>query len=269
MKDTIKTAKKPWKLTTFFVLTFILSLPAYVGATFIPQEMVMFMGLLLGFAPITAALILAYRVGRLGGATGLLKRSFDYKNITRKIWYIPIVFLMPTIFIIVLGIMRLVWQSIPDPILPIVAAPIALLGFFFFAVLEEVGWMGYAVDLMLARWNALNASLLLGLIWAIWHLPLYIAAGLQPFWIAGQLMGLIALRTLIVWLYNNIGGSVFGTIVFHAVYNVCALLLPSFYTAAGHLMTSIFIIMTASIVVYLWDAETLAQYRFHSIENTQ
>jgi len=81
-----------------------------------------------------------------------------------------------------------------------------------------------------------------------------------------QLISLIAMRTLIVWLYNNTGKSVFATILIHAVYNVCTLTIASFYTSLGHLITSIFIIITAVIVAFLWDPETLAQFRFREKE---
>ena len=77
-----------------------------------------------------------------------------------------------------------------------------------------------------------------------------------------QLISLIALRTLIVWIYKNTGKSVFAAILIHAVYNVCTLTIASFYTSLGHLITSIFIIVTAVIVTLLWDLETLAHYRF-------
>ena len=252
----------PRKLTAFFILTFLLSLPAYVGATLVPQEIVMFMGLIGAFAPITAALILTYGESRLEGAKKLVKRAFDYSHIAHKIWYLPMLCLMPVIFIIVLGIMRFTGQSIPVPLLPVVAGPIAFLAFVFFALLEEVGWMGYAVDPMQSRRSALHVSLVLGIIWAFWHLPFYLASGFTPIWIAGQLLALIALRTLIIWLYNNTGSSVFGIIVFHAVYNLCTLMIPTFSTAAGHFMTSILTIVTAVIVTWLWGAETCMRYRF-------
>jgi hypothetical protein len=138
--------------------------------------------------------------------------------------------------------------------------------FFIFALFEEIGWMGYAFDPMEERWNALVASIILGIIWATWHIPLYILSGQGPVRIAVQWISLIAIRTLIVWLYNNTGKSVFATILIHAVYNVCTLTIASFYTSLGHLITSIFIIIIAVIVTCLWDPETLAQLRSRKTE---
>ena len=169
---------------------------------------------------------------------------------------------MPVLFLLALGIMILMGELLPDTLFPVVAAPVAFLVFFIFALFEEIGWMGYAFDPMEERWNALVASVILGIIWATWHIPLYILSGQGPVRIAVQLISLIGIRTLIVWLYNNTGKSVFATILIHAVYNVCTLTVTSFYTSLGHLITSIFIIITAVIVTCLWDPETLAQFRF-------
>lgn len=216
----------------------------------------------LALAPITAAMILVYRESGWDGVKKLLKRSFDYKRINRKIWYFPIFFLWPILFGLAFLLLILLGEPIPTLILPIIATPVAFLGFFIFALFEEVGWMGYAFDPMQDRWNALNASLVLGILWAIWHIPFYIASGFEPLWVAGQLISMIAIRILISWIFNNTGKSVFAAILTHTVYNVCTIMVPSFYSSLGHSMTSIFIIITSSIVVFLWGSATLTQYRF-------
>ncbi len=253
-------------VTVFFVLTFVLSVPPYILAALVPQDMVMLTGLIIDLAPITAALILAYLENGLGGAKRLLSRSLDTKRITNKAWLIPILCFWPILFSLALGLTIAMGEATPDPLFPVVAAPILFVLFFVFALFEEVGWMGYAFEPMENRWNALRASLLLGVIWAIWHLPLYILAGLDPLWIVGQLISLIAIRTLIVFAFNNTGKSVFATILFHAMYNLCTLLVTSFYTSTGHLITSILIVITALAVVLLWDPDTLTLFRFRKVE---
>lgn len=253
-------------LTLFFGIILIISLPFYILASLVPQEMTILMGLTLALAPITAGLILTYRENGSDGAKKLLKRSIDSKRITNKKWYLPILFLWPVIFILAFGVMTSMGETTPDSLFPVVVAPVLFVLFFIFALFEEVGWMGYAFEPMEKRWNALNASLILGLIWAIWHLPLYILAGQDPLWIAGQIISLIAIRTLIVWIYNNTGKSVFAAILFHTVYNVCTIMVTSFYTSTGHFITSIFIIITTIAVMILWDPDTLTQYRFRKKE---
>jgi len=252
----------------FFGIILVISLPFYILASLVPQEMTLLMGLTLALAPITAGLILTYRENGSDGAKRLLKRSFDYKRITNKIWYLPVLFFWPVIFILAFGVMTSMGETTPDPLFPVVAVPVLFVLFFIFALFEEVGWMGYAFDPMENRWLALKASLILGVIWALWHLPLYILAGQDPLWVAGQIISLLAIRILIVWIYNNTGKSVFAAILFHAVYNVCTITITSFYTATGHLITSILIIITTITVILLWDADTLTEFRFRNKDIT-
>jgi membrane protease YdiL (CAAX protease family) len=185
MNNTPLSPKFTKNISLFFGIVLIISLPFYILASLVPQDMTILMGLTLALAPITAGLILTYRENGSDGAKRLLKRSFDYKRITNKKWYLPILFLWPVIFILASGIMTSMGETTPDPLFPVIVAPILFVLFFIFALFEEIGWMGYAFEPMENRWNALNASLILGLIWAMWHLPLYILAGQDPLWIAG------------------------------------------------------------------------------------
>jgi hypothetical protein len=224
--------------------------------------MALFAGLALTLAPITAALILTFRQNRSVGAKRLLKRAFDYKRITHGRWYVPIILLWPVIFSLALILLNLIGEPIPDSVFPIVVAPIGLLIFFFLALTEEVGWMGYAFDPMENRWNALIASIVLGLIWAAWHLPIYIAGPESSVWVAGQFITLALTRILIVWIFNNTSKSVFAAILFHTVYNVCTLLFPVYGSSLGPGLTAVFVLISAIIVILLWGPVTLAQFRF-------
>lgn len=266
MNSTTSTATPERNVTAFFILVIVMSIPLYILAALVPEEMVLFLAVTLAPAPITAALILTYRETGSEGARRLLRRSFDYRRITRKSWYVPIFFLVPVLFFLALGLMVLMGEPVPEPLFPVVAAPVAFLAFFLFALFEEVGWMGYAFDPMQGRRPALTASILLGIPWALWHLPFYLFSGLDPLWIAGQLFALLAIRLLIAWIYNNTGKSIFATILFHAVYNVCTLAMPSYYSSLGHALTSVLLVIAAGVVIFLWGPETLAQFKFKNKE---
>jgi membrane protease YdiL (CAAX protease family) len=122
------------------------------------------------FCPLIAASVLVYREDKASGVTELLKRSFDYRRIRAKVWYVPTVLLMPGITILAYGLMRLLRLPLPAPQFPGVAALVLFLVSFIAALGEELGWSGYAIDPMQDRWNALQASILLGLVWATWHI---------------------------------------------------------------------------------------------------
>ncbi|MFC2005432.1 CPBP family intramembrane glutamic endopeptidase [Chloroflexota bacterium] len=128
---------------------------------------------------------------------------------------------------------------------------------------EEVGWMGYAFEPMQDQGNAFKATLVLGLIWAAWHLTLYIFIIADPVFIVVQILLLIGLRFLHVWIFNNTGKSVFATIIFHAVYNVTNGVLPNYQVSIplGVIITCSFVLIAAIVVTVLWGPKTLAQFR--------
>lgn len=123
--------------------------------------------------------------------------------------------------------------------------------------------MGYAADPMQARWSALTTSILLGAVWAIWHVVPDIQAHQTWAWIAGQRFYSVALRILIVWLYNNTGKSVFAAIVFHDMDNVSVYsLFPDPGSHYDPAITGALTAIAAVIVTFLWGPKTLARFRY-------
>jgi membrane protease YdiL (CAAX protease family) len=79
-------------------------------------------------------------------------------------------------------------------------------------ILEELGWSGFAFPHMRERMNALRASILLGLFWSLWHMPVINYLGtVTPHgrhWLLFFLafgFAMTAMRVLISWLYTNTG----------------------------------------------------------------
>ncbi len=250
---------------TFLLLVFAFSVPLSLLGTAIRIELLPGLPLIavvVTFCPMVAALVLVYRENRSVGVIELLKRSFDYKRIKAKAWYVPMVLLMPGVMTLEYVLLRLMGSPIPIPQFPILTPLVMFFVFFFAALGEELGWMGYAIDPMQARSNALQASILLGLIWAIWHVIPLVQVGRSPAWIAWQFAVSVASRVLIVWLYNNTGRSVFAAAVYHAMVNVTWQLFPvngSFYDPR---LTGLIVAAVAVVVTFLWGPKTLAHYRY-------
>ena len=251
----------------FFLLVFALSIPFWVVAAMVRQTLPLPMNLpvssLSVFCPLIAALILVRREDGPGGIKRLLRRVFDYKRIKRKIWYLPIIFGMPFIMVVSYGVMRLMGLPLPgQPRIPLLAVPVLFVVYFVAAAGEEAGWMGYAVDPMQHRWSALKTSLVLGSGWAVWHVTLYAQAHHDLAWIAWQSFSLVAVRLLIVWLYNNTGKAVLAAILFHDMMNVSQGLFPNSASHYDPAVTAPIIVIAAVIVTFLWGAKTLARYRY-------
>ncbi|MFL7891532.1 MAG: CPBP family intramembrane glutamic endopeptidase [Anaerolineales bacterium] len=255
-------------LLFFWGLVFLISagfwLLGAVNAPSVPKEATTDLPIssLMIVSPITAALILVFRQDGSAGVKQLLQKAFDKNGIKKKIWYLPILLLMPAIMILTNEIM----VSIQGPDLNHQYSPIMMLVtcsvFFIAAIFEEVGWQGYAFEPMQARWNALTASLILGTIWAIWHLVPFIQMGKSAEWIIWQSLNMVATRIIIVWIYNNNAKSIFSAILYHAMYNVSTLLTQNFGLIFEPMWTALPLIGIASIVTFLWGPKTLSKFQF-------
>lgn len=93
---------------------------------------------------------------------------------------------------------------------------------------EEFGWRGYALPALQEHYSWRVASLVLGAVWGLWHLPLfYIADTVQshiPF--ALFMVSTIALSILFAWLFNRTGGSVLPALVLHTAVNAWSWVIP-------------------------------------------
>lgn len=250
----------------FFLLVFALSIPVWllgaVANAYLPLPMRLPVSALAFPCPLIAALILVYRQDRFGGIGSLLKRVFDHKSIRRKIWYAPVILLNPIVMLLSYGVMRLTGLPLPEPHISSLSIPILFIMFFIGAVGEEAGWMGYVVDPMQNRWSALKTAIVLGLVWAIWHVVPLIQARRTPTWIAWWSLSTVALRILIVWLYNNTGKSVMAAVLFHDMINVSDSLFPNEGSHYNPAVTGPILGIVALIVTFLWGPKTLARYRY-------
>jgi membrane protease YdiL (CAAX protease family) len=87
---------------------------------------------------------------------------------------------------------------------------------------EELAWRGFALPRLLTQHTALVASLILGVIWALWHLPLVWTEGNamyhQPVWLL--LVDIPAKSVLFTWVFLHTRGSVFLAMLFHGATNL-------------------------------------------------
>jgi len=259
-------SKSPLK---FFSLLFVISIPFWVVGALTERLAKMLpinlpISALMFVCPITASLILVRKENKPDAVKDLLKRIFDYKRIKNKIWYAPIILIMPTVLALSYGLMRLLGLPLPEPYIPFGAIPIFFLIFFVSATGEEVGWSGYVIDRLQGRWNALDASIIVGIVWAIWHIVgwFQIPSHPNPTWIAWQFAFTVVARIIIVWFYNNTGKSVFVAILFHTMINVSTFLFPNYGSHYDPFVAFIITAVAAAIVAFLWGPETLARYRY-------
>lgn len=177
--------------------------------------------------PLTAALILSHRRGGTGART-LLRQIFIVR-------FSPLLYLLAFGVIATVNYLALIlnlarggatpesWFALPWAFLPILA-----LVQLWVVTGEETGWRGYALPRLQARYGSLGASIILGLLWTAWHLPMFLMPGApqygaSPFVFAGFLVSWSVLCTL---LYNRSGGSLLSVMLFHWAANMWAFAVP-------------------------------------------
>lgn len=258
----------------FFLLVYAMSIPLWILETLIDVK-----GLPLDipvtdivavFTPVFAACILIYKDEGRVGINKLFRRIFDYNRITKKIWYVPVIFLPFVIYFLVYIIILLAGLPMADKSLSsVLSVPVLFIFFFIGATAEEVGYTGYAIEPLQQRFGAVAASIIIGIPWAVWHYPSIIQQGHNLTWIAWGTLGTVAVRILIVWIFNNTGKSLFACILFHTMINLGRPLFPRDathnplvdYPGIHYSMIAV----TAVIVIFLWGTKTLARFRYHNL----
>jgi len=235
-------AFEPRNLAFFFLLAFGITWIAVVLLGIFDPKMpasltdaailfFVFIGLPGAFGPTAAAFIItAITEGKLG--VKALWIRFWNRNLSIK-WFL-VVLLFYDAFRLVANILARIIDGQTYPIVDLanplwMIIPTFLQAFILSGLGEEFGWRGYALPRFQAKWSALTSSIIIGLIWASWHIPFFFIHN-QPlyqrnFW---EWVPLILLSSIIyTWIFNNTKGSVLAAALFHASFNSSVVLLPT------------------------------------------
>lgn len=254
----------PW---LFFVFIYGLSAPfwilsAQITHSGLPDNLPVFdIGAVL--TPTIAAVILRYREAGASAVRQLLFRIFDYRRIREKRWLVTAVIVFPLLYLVTYVAMREMDYPVSTRWHPSPALAGTFLLFFVAASAEELGYSAYETDALQRRMPALNAALVIGSLWALWHLPSMIVMGQSSELILWGLCVTVAFRILSVWIYNNAGTSAFAVISMHAIANTSRTGYPGgrsgYELGDGSVAYSVIIVFTV-VVVVLWRPSTLANF---------
>lgn len=266
--DLTNLTSKEKSLSSFFLLAvaFYVPIAIYADVQVFPNWALINFG---AFIPMLVALILVYRENGTAGMIELLKRPLDFKRIKSKKWYLPMFLVIPFTVLVQYGLALLFGLPVSSPYFPS-WSPLLFAILFIAAIGEELGLMGYVVEPMQERFGALNGNILLGIIQASYHILLFTSSGMSAGWIMWQLIYIAATRVLYAWIYNNTDKSIFAVVIMHTFFNFVWFLFPRnaawvtlarpvFYNPTG---LALITIVLATIIAFLWDSKTLAQYRF-------
>jgi membrane protease YdiL (CAAX protease family) len=253
-----------------FAGTWLLQLPMVLGrdglgifAYHVPLPVYILLFLASSFSgPTGAALVVTSAMEGKDGIRRFFRRYGQWRVGLR--WYLFVLIVFPLIYLVaasvILGTASLTglvrhWSIFFTTYLP------ALLIFPAFITWgEEPGWRGFALTRIQEKYNPLLASLAVGLLHSLWHLPVYIMVSgppaMGPFNLGHVLINTIGIMMLTIiwtWVFNNARGSILIAVLLHASSNASSIfinsLIPSFPKQAGDVTLVIYFLLALLLVV--------------------
>ena len=254
-------------MLAFFALAFAWSWACWLLApglkTYSPAAALV-LTLAAGIGPsLAAVLVVSYCHGRHGLRRWLL-RCLQW----RVGWRVVLLaFMLPPVFIGLAAAMHLALggvlpQSPFSGQIWVAVASVLVMFFIGGAFGEEFGWRGYALPALQQRYGWRVASLLLGAVWAAWHLPLfYIANAVQSHLPMGlYALSVVASSVLFAWLFNRSQGSVVPVLTLHTAINAWTMIIPVMALPDGSNQRPFQIVVVVQVLVaiaLLWRGHQL------------
>jgi len=216
----------------FFLDTFAVTWLCWIPIVIVPIPAPNFFGAVLLFAGIFApslvALSLTARIEGESGVRALWARMFRWEVGAR--WYLFAVGYTLTVKLLVTLVYRIAWGAWPRfGTVPLYIIPFAILISTPVQSGEEIGWRGYALPRMAARFGLARGSILLGAIWACWHLPLFYLPGSDTYHqsFIVYITQVTAISVAMGWLWERSGRSLLLPMLMHAAVNNTQGIIPS------------------------------------------
>jgi membrane protease YdiL (CAAX protease family) len=267
-------------VVAYFVMVYALAWCIWIPAGILTDGVPVVAVLLGAWAPSISAIILTgYLTGR-SGVRLLLRRILIWRVGIQ--WYLFVLFSTAIIGLAAILLFVLFGGSAPQPSFPpgvphelgFVLLPVIFLVNIFIggSLSEEYGWRGFALPYLQKGMSAFWASLIIGVLWGIWHLPFFIfessVVGGIPAW--AYVLLTTAWSVLFSWVFNNGKGSILLMVLYHASLNTTLgsfrLIDPS---TGGETLLILYIILTwlvALLVSAIYGPSHLARNQTASNE---
>jgi membrane protease YdiL (CAAX protease family) len=135
---------------------------------------------------------------------------------------------------------------------------LSLFAFFGFTIgaglVEETGSTGFFLDRLVDIWTPVAAGLISGVVWASWHIPLFLMDGyfgqasIQPI-VWRYFATFVFLETLYAWIYDNTERSVLAAVLFHLMINLPGEVLAPSQTVRWY---TFYLLIAVTVVVAIW-----------------
>ncbi len=255
-------SRSPWK---FFLLTFAYSWIIWIPSVLdglgidLPFNVAgysMVVVIIGAFAPLLAAITLIARDEGRKGLKSFFSRALDFRI---KPIYLALALVLPLVIHLIAHYLSIaLGLDVAQTLFPaeISVAPVILAIPYFFLMLvigggqEEFGWRGYAQEPLQEKIGVIPASLVIGVIWGIWHLPLWYMAGdmHSAYSFIAFVMMTTSISLMYAWLYNSSGKKLVVVLFFHAMNNTAAPLIPFLHGIEGKPETAYWVYATVNVI---------------------
>ena len=273
LKTTRPSLASPW---IYFVATYLWSGVFGGLAILLDLSMESATGLVLvllaAVGPMVTGIVFTYLTRDKDGRRDYWKRIIDFKRIPAR-WYLVVFLFVPilnglaALLDVLVGGFGATWG---EAALNFITNPASIILSILFATLfpfvEELGWRGYFLDRLQEKYSALVSSLLLGILWSLWHMPMFfvrdsyqasLGIGTSAFWLF--FAGIIPLNFAFTWIYNNTNRSTLAVILFHAMVNFTGELF-ALSERADTLSIALWFVVALGITV-IWSTKTFTRQK--------
>jgi len=198
-------------------------------------------GFLSPLAPMLAAVLMSWRDGGTAELKRLLRSLVAWRVVPH--WYAVVLLGFPLIAFAAVVLGFVITGHRPDlnasyihdvfPQFPRNLSPwLLFLPFLVFSIVttipEETGWRGFALPRLQRSLGPLLASIVLGFLWGLWHLPdfFYLQAVQSGISFPLFLAGTVSTSILFTWIFNGTGGSLLMVSILHSSFNASDVFLP-------------------------------------------
>ena len=200
-------------LLAFFVLVFGVEWLIFLGLSpVLPPVAALFIG---SWLPNGIGVLVSGLAEGRRGLRELLGRAVLWRVGAR--WYAMAILVPACGCLLALGLHVLAGNRAPGFVPAGMFVPAFLLALLTGATGEELGWRGTALPRLQERWSVLTSSLVLGVVWGLYHVPSFLLSGLplQDTPLAPFMVSAVGLTIFMSWVYNHTGGSLIMVVLVH------------------------------------------------------
>jgi uncharacterized protein len=219
---------RKYPVVWFYILAFSLSWLGMIAAVLASRGIApgyrpyfLVLSIFYAIGPALAAVIVSQVVHGKIGVQALLKGLLRWR--VGAIWYVLAVLGSVVPILAAQLITKLLGLSVTIALPPVELSPYVIFAGavnFLANTCEEIGWRGFALPHLQKRHNALYATLIVGMLWGLWHLPLIFLAGPMSEYPFLWFISIAADAFIYTWIYNSTKGSILPVALLHGSGNI-------------------------------------------------